>query len=168
MLYWVHLAWMGFILTALVLIWTDCIGSWKSNYMYHTTTMTPYLLPQIIQGRRLGLIKRLWVIIIWKKNIDLLLYFKCFIDTSKLLLLLSTVIILFLETTTELIGTKFDNNVTCVVFIIVCDCHSIWKLMAPGANYFIYDFSEYSNSSSRMPHVPYVTFINDFMLNPRY
>ena len=74
MLYWVHLAWVGFMLTALVLMWTDCIGRWKSNYMYHMTTMTPYLLPQIIQGRRLSLIKRLWVIIIWKKNIDLMFY----------------------------------------------------------------------------------------------
>ena len=54
--------------------------------------------------------------------------------------------ILFLETTTELIGTKLDSNVTWVVFSIVCDCHSIWKLMAPGANYviYVYDFSEYS------------------------
>ena len=31
MLYWVHLA-MGFKLTTLVVIGTDCTGSWKSNY----------------------------------------------------------------------------------------------------------------------------------------
>jgi hypothetical protein len=31
MLYWVHLAWMGFELT-LVVMGTDCIGSYKSNY----------------------------------------------------------------------------------------------------------------------------------------
>ena len=38
MLYWVHLAWVGFELTALVLIGTDCIGSCKSNYYTITTT----------------------------------------------------------------------------------------------------------------------------------
>jgi hypothetical protein len=32
MLYWVHLAWAGLELTALVVIGTDCIGSCKSNY----------------------------------------------------------------------------------------------------------------------------------------
>jgi hypothetical protein len=38
-LYWVHLAWAGFKLTTLVVIGTDCIGSYKFNY--HTiTTMT--------------------------------------------------------------------------------------------------------------------------------
>ena len=34
MLYRVHLAWAGFKLTTLVLIGTDCIGSYKSNYNY--------------------------------------------------------------------------------------------------------------------------------------
>jgi hypothetical protein len=38
MLYWVHLAWVRFELTALVLIGTDCIGSCKSNYYTITTT----------------------------------------------------------------------------------------------------------------------------------
>jgi len=37
MLYWVHLAWAGFTLTTLVLIGTDCLGSYKSN---HATTIT--------------------------------------------------------------------------------------------------------------------------------
>ena len=37
MLYRVHLAWVRFELTMLVVIGTDCIGSWKSNY--HTITM---------------------------------------------------------------------------------------------------------------------------------
>jgi hypothetical protein len=42
MLYQVHLAWVGFKLTALVVIDTDCIGSYKSNY--HTiTTMTAHV-----------------------------------------------------------------------------------------------------------------------------
>jgi hypothetical protein len=36
MLYRVHLAWVGFKLTMLVVICTDCIGSCKSNY--HTIT----------------------------------------------------------------------------------------------------------------------------------
>jgi len=39
MLYRVHLAWAGFELTTLVVICTDCIGSYKSNY--HTITTAP-------------------------------------------------------------------------------------------------------------------------------
>ena len=31
----------GFELTTLVVIWTDCIGSYKSNYHTITTTTTP-------------------------------------------------------------------------------------------------------------------------------
>jgi hypothetical protein len=38
MLYQVHLAWVGFKLTTLVVIGTDCIGSCKSNYHTNTTT----------------------------------------------------------------------------------------------------------------------------------
>ena len=38
MLYRVHLAWVGFELTTLVVIATDCIGSYESNY--HTITTT--------------------------------------------------------------------------------------------------------------------------------
>ena len=44
MLYWIHFAWAGFELTTLVVIGTDCTGSWKSNYhnmITITTTMTP-------------------------------------------------------------------------------------------------------------------------------
>ena len=41
MLYRVHLAWAGFELTTLVVIGTDCIGSYKSNYHMITTTMVP-------------------------------------------------------------------------------------------------------------------------------
>jgi hypothetical protein len=40
MLYRVHLAWVGFELTTLVVISTDCIGSYKSNYHTMTTTTT--------------------------------------------------------------------------------------------------------------------------------
>ena len=32
MLHWLHLAWAGFELTTLVVIGTDCIGGYKSNY----------------------------------------------------------------------------------------------------------------------------------------
>ena len=42
MLYWVHLAWAGFELTTLVVIGTDCIGSYKS--IYHTITTTTALI----------------------------------------------------------------------------------------------------------------------------
>ena len=41
MLYRVHLAGVGFELTTLVVICTDCIGSYKSNYHAITTTMPP-------------------------------------------------------------------------------------------------------------------------------
>ena len=40
MLHRVHLAWAGFELT-LVVIGTDCIGSYKSNYHTITVTFTP-------------------------------------------------------------------------------------------------------------------------------
>ena len=39
MLYRVHLDWGGFELTTLVVIGTDCIGSYKSNYHMITTTL---------------------------------------------------------------------------------------------------------------------------------
>ena len=39
MLYWVHIAWTGFELTTLVVIGTDCIGSYTFNYLMITTTM---------------------------------------------------------------------------------------------------------------------------------
>ena len=45
MLYRVHLAWAGFELTTLLVIGTDCIGSYKSNY--HTITTTTTLLGSI-------------------------------------------------------------------------------------------------------------------------
>ena len=41
MLYWVHLAWVRFELTMLVVIGTDCIGSYIANYHTITTTTTP-------------------------------------------------------------------------------------------------------------------------------
>jgi hypothetical protein len=44
MLYRVHLTWLGFRLTTLVLIGTDCIGSCISNYHTSTTMMAPNLL----------------------------------------------------------------------------------------------------------------------------
>jgi hypothetical protein len=44
MLYRVHLTWVGFELTTLVVICTDCIGSYKSNYHTITTTTVPQLV----------------------------------------------------------------------------------------------------------------------------
>jgi hypothetical protein len=41
MLYQVHIAWTGFKLTTLVVIGTDCIGSYKSNYHMISTTTAP-------------------------------------------------------------------------------------------------------------------------------
>ena len=42
MLYQLHLVWVGFELTTLVVIGTDCIGSCKSNYHTITTTTAPH------------------------------------------------------------------------------------------------------------------------------
>jgi hypothetical protein len=51
MLYWVHLAWVGFDLITLVVIGTDCIGSYKSNYhTITTTTMTTPPLQSVIES----------------------------------------------------------------------------------------------------------------------
>ena len=41
MVYRVHLAWVGFELTALVVIGTDCTGSYQSDYHTITTTTAP-------------------------------------------------------------------------------------------------------------------------------
>ena len=41
MLYWVHLTWAGLELTTLVVISTDCIGSYQSNYHMITVTTAP-------------------------------------------------------------------------------------------------------------------------------
>ena len=41
MLYRVHLAWARFELPTLVVIGTDCMGSYKSNYHTITTTTVP-------------------------------------------------------------------------------------------------------------------------------
>ena len=40
-LYWVLLVWVGFELTTLVVIGSDCIASYKSNYHTITTTTAP-------------------------------------------------------------------------------------------------------------------------------
>jgi hypothetical protein len=50
MLYWVHLAWAGFELTKLVVIGTDCISSYKSNYYTITTTKAPCIGKTIIRN----------------------------------------------------------------------------------------------------------------------
>ena len=48
-LYRVHLAWVGFKLTTLVVIGTDCIGSYISNYHTITTTSAPTLFNIMIK-----------------------------------------------------------------------------------------------------------------------
>jgi len=48
MLYRVHLAKVGLELTTLVVIDTDCIGSYKSNY--HTITTGPSILVNILEN----------------------------------------------------------------------------------------------------------------------
>jgi hypothetical protein len=53
MLYQVHLAWEGFELTTLVVIGTDCIGSYKSNY--HTITTMTTTAPQLIKDHNSGI-----------------------------------------------------------------------------------------------------------------
>jgi hypothetical protein len=42
MLYEAHLSWVGFELTTLVVIGTDCISNCKSNYYTITTMTTPW------------------------------------------------------------------------------------------------------------------------------
>ena len=51
MLYWVHLAWVGFELTTLVVIGTDCVGSCKFNYH---TIKTPTIQVVIIKVHKLS------------------------------------------------------------------------------------------------------------------
>ena len=54
MLYRVHLARAGLKLTTLVMIGTDCIGSYKSNYHTITATTTPMLFLWIFAKVYLG------------------------------------------------------------------------------------------------------------------
>jgi len=49
MLYRVHPAWVGFELTMLVVIGTEYIGSYKSNYHTITTKMAPIILTRKIK-----------------------------------------------------------------------------------------------------------------------
>ena len=51
MLYRVHLAWAGFELATIVVIDTDCIGSYKSNNHKITATMAPTSLVFTLQFR---------------------------------------------------------------------------------------------------------------------
>jgi hypothetical protein len=50
MLYQVHLTWVGFKLTTLVVIGTDCIGGYKSNYHTIMTPMAPSMIYMIKCG----------------------------------------------------------------------------------------------------------------------
>jgi hypothetical protein len=51
MWYRVHLVWAGFELTTLVLIYTDCIGSYKSNYHTITTMAVSFVLRVVMTFR---------------------------------------------------------------------------------------------------------------------
>ena len=44
MLYRVHIAWAVFELTALVVIGTDCISYYRSNYHTIMATMAPFII----------------------------------------------------------------------------------------------------------------------------
>jgi hypothetical protein len=60
-MYRIHLTRSGFELTTLVMIGTDCIGSYKSNY--HTITMSPHIIfvPQnVIQMQIIPMMKINW------------------------------------------------------------------------------------------------------------
>jgi hypothetical protein len=59
MLYRVHLTWVGYELTTLVVIDTDCIGSYKSNYHMITTTTVP---ETCLNSHLLGLVFYAWKI----------------------------------------------------------------------------------------------------------
>jgi hypothetical protein len=56
MLYRVHLSRVGFEVTTLVVIGTDCIGSYESNY--HKITTTPVLKIDIPNGAILNKLKK--------------------------------------------------------------------------------------------------------------
>ena len=68
MLYLVHLAWAGFELTTLVVIGTDCIGSYKSKYhTIMTTTHTNHIKYKVIMFLFCTLIQLLVDIVNWIK-----------------------------------------------------------------------------------------------------
>jgi hypothetical protein len=64
-LYRVHLSRVGFEVTTLVVIGTDCIGSYESNY--HKITTTPVLKIDIPNGAILNKLKKYfrWCTRIW-------------------------------------------------------------------------------------------------------
>jgi hypothetical protein len=57
MLYRIHLSWVGFELTTLLVIYTYCIGSYKSNY--HTITTTTVPSPQLGSRVEIGTVSSL-------------------------------------------------------------------------------------------------------------
>jgi hypothetical protein len=68
MLYQVHLAWAGFELTMLVVVGTDCIGSYKSNYHTTKTTTNPWhnrfntINPNLIHINPIGFVSSLVIL----------------------------------------------------------------------------------------------------------
>jgi hypothetical protein len=59
-LYWVHLAWVGFELTTLVVIGTDCIGSYKSKYHTIKTMTAPFYTPVHTGFHTITLVLYIW------------------------------------------------------------------------------------------------------------
>ena len=63
MLYWVHLAWVRFELITIVVMDTDYIGSYKSNY--HTiTTKTTFIVRSFIHNQRIMHVELFWSVIL--------------------------------------------------------------------------------------------------------
>jgi hypothetical protein len=61
MLYWVHLARLGFELTMLVVMGTDYKGSCKSNYQTTTTSPSSYILPASSPVKKSIFFSNLWI-----------------------------------------------------------------------------------------------------------
>jgi hypothetical protein len=62
-LYWVQLAWVGFELTTLLMIDTDFIGIYKSNYSMITTTTAPIIVSDFIWNKlnlHISLLLNIW------------------------------------------------------------------------------------------------------------
>jgi hypothetical protein len=61
MLYWVRFAWAGFKLITLVVIGTDSIGSYKSNYHTITTSAAPILLINLLHELHVITLQKIYI-----------------------------------------------------------------------------------------------------------
>jgi hypothetical protein len=110
-LYRVHLdIWMGFELTTLVVIGTDCIGSCKSNH--HTTTTTPQIKNNKQQWVKYG--THVWCSLTWYRH------FKRNGGLNK---------ILKRQTSPFHYGSKFPA-VTITVFITIPQFSGCWLILS--------------------------------------